>query len=82
MKAKIQIVQTIKLEANLPAGSKILTQTDDWVTWYKLDKNTVEISTCKIGDFECQNDTKTIELFLYEVTDLAKVIERERKKIK
>jgi hypothetical protein len=62
-KVSIEVKQI--LSVHLPEGSKIVCISDDTecVTWYrKVDKNQIELSTCRITEFECQNDTDSIFL--------------------
>jgi hypothetical protein len=74
---KLSIKAETIVTANVDNGSKILTQDDEWVTWYKeIKKNVWEISTCEIMDFECQNDTRIIQLTTHEIKELIRVIKK------
>ena len=51
------------ITADLEKGSKVVSQCNGWVTWVRKDSiGHVHISTCMENEFECQNDTETIEL--------------------
>ena len=58
---------------SFPAGTvDVRDDSLDWITWAKGDMTgIVTISTCRIADFECQNDTAVITLSVEEIKNLA-----------
>lgn len=72
MKIKISFKELVERE--FPKGTQLLTHEDGWVTWFKVNKRTVEIGTCPEEDFECGNDDKVIELWKSEIKKLIKLL--------
>ena len=71
---EIKVLQQVEQTAKLPSGSKLLTNERKWVTWYRIVGTKVIVSTCRIENFECQNDTSSIELWKSEIRELAKLL--------
>jgi len=75
MKLTVKIPMVVT--ADVPAGSKLLMTNGEWVTWYaNPKKGPLKVSTCHQEDFECQNDTQSIELSVGEIRALAKIVGR------
>jgi hypothetical protein len=70
MKVSIKHKQT--LTADLPNGTEVVSNTHGWVTWLHKGKYIIHICTCRVKDFECQNNTFEIRLFPSEAIAIAK----------
>lgn len=73
---KISIEAKKLFTADLPKGTILVEHGNSWVTWCRKDRDVWRVSTCKEAEFECQNDTTTIELRESEILALAKIIRK------
>ena len=71
---KTTVRGTVVLSADIGKKPFAIRAESGWVTWVHKDGYRFTISNCPIEQFECQNDTQTIELWKSEIAFIAKAI--------
>lgn len=72
---RVSIRNRITRTANLPVGSKILSNKNGVVTWYYIEDGIVIVECCDCEDFEAQVDVVSIEFWPFEIQKLAEETE-------
>jgi hypothetical protein len=71
-----KITREIVVECNLPKGTVLVPveKDDEFVTWFRRVGEVVKISTCPIEEFDCQNSTESIDLFISDIKKIAAML--------
>jgi len=72
---KLTIYANVKRTADVPNGSKLLSISEDWVTWYSKAKDGLyDVSTCHVDYFAEQENVQSIRFTREEIILLGKRI--------